>query len=256
MFNVKKENLTPAIKVSSSKLWMDIAMAEMGQTEIKGEADNARILEYFTATSYHASDDETPWCAAFVNWVLMSAGIARTMSAAALSFLQWGVITAKPQYGDVVVINRGGGRGHVGFFTGYDRQGRIGILGGNQNDSVNISWFDAGLDIQFRRERKLKDSNTAKIAAGTIVAEAAVVTASVVAAANSTVSSVGTVAAKCAETATNTGANIDSAISIGIDVVHVLSTLPLGSTAEAIIALVGSVLVAFEKQRKLKVVNA
>ena len=233
------------VPVSGALRHMDIAMSELGQREISGADDNPRVVEYFSATTYHASDDETPWCAAFVNWVLMQAGIARTESAAALSFLKWGKAVSKPAYGDLCVINRGGGRGHVGFFVGYGHNGSIGILGGNQSDEVNVSWFDDKSEIMFRRERKLKDTTTGKIAAATTAALGTTAVANVVSSVNA--------AATCAKA----GASeyVDTAINAGITITQVLSTLPLGGTAELVVGAIGAILVAFERSRKLKIVN-
>lgn len=128
---------------------MEIAMGELGQQEIFGAEDNERIVGYFTAVSYRATDDETPWCAAFANWVLMTAGIARTESAAALSFAKWGMKTTKPKYGDIVVFDHGKGRGHVGFFMGF-KGTKTGVLGGNQGDEVNVTWFETSKVAHFR----------------------------------------------------------------------------------------------------------
>ena len=123
---------------------MAFAMGEMGQSEIDGSRDNPRIVEYFDATTLNATDDEVPWCAAFANFVLKSSGIAGTNSAMALSFKYWGRETKKPAYGDLVLFSHGNGRGHVGFYVGTSK-GRVSVLGGNQNDSVNITQFDAEL---------------------------------------------------------------------------------------------------------------
>ena len=147
---------------------MEIAMGELGQQEIFGAEDNERIVGYFTAVSYRATDDETPWCAAFANWVLMEAGIARTESAAALSFAKWGVKTTKPKYGDIVVFDHGNGRGHVGFFMGSDGK-NVSVLGGNQNNQVNITKFALGRVAHFRTCKTAWASKTVW-AAGTVAA--------------------------------------------------------------------------------------
>ena len=144
---------------------MNIAMGEMGVSEIPGPEHNQRIIAYFTSTTYHASADEVPWCAAFVNWVLEQAGISRTKSAAALSFRDWGVRVDKPSYGDIAVINRGGGKGHVAFYTGekvFDGQKYVSLLGGNQSDSVNIEWFKASDIEQYRATKSSGNSTTVK----------------------------------------------------------------------------------------------
>ena len=232
---------------------MDIAMAELGQREVAGSTDNPRIVEYFTATSYHASDDETPWCAAFTNWVLMQASIARTKSAAALSFADWGMSIKQPKYGDVVVINRGGGRGHVGFFVGFDKAGRIGILGGNQNNEVNISWFSDDVDYQFRRERSLANTTTGKIAIGTGSAIGAVAAAKVVLAPPA--SAVATKVEQVCSVASDGGFDADVAISSGLALVQFLQGIPMGGNIELAIGAIGAVLVALERSRKLRKVN-
>ena len=145
--------------------WMDIAMGEIGTTEIKGAKDNDRIVEYHQSVALKASDDETPWCASFANFCLKEAGIEGTDSAAALSFRKWGqeVKVSDLRYGDICVIDRGGGRGHVGFFVGFDRSGRLLLLGGNQDDQVNTTAFPLDAFAYFRRPRKLTDTTTAKI---------------------------------------------------------------------------------------------
>ena len=77
--------------------WMQYAEGEIGVTETPGASHTQRILEYHKETSLGASDDETPWCASFANWVLKQAGIAGTNSAAARSFMQWGKAISEPQ---------------------------------------------------------------------------------------------------------------------------------------------------------------
>jgi len=57
--------------------------------------------------------------------------------------------------GDVVIINRPK-KGepdtrHVGFFAGYDGDGKIKILGGNQGDEVNVTVFNTSDVIGIRR---------------------------------------------------------------------------------------------------------
>lgn len=153
---------------------MEIAQTQLGQTEIAGDAHNPAIIEYFKATTYHATEDEVPWCAAFVNWVLMKSEIARTKSAAALSFLDWGVpVKLKDvRYGDVAVMDRGGGRGHVGFVIGFNDKKEVGLLGGNQGDQVNVCWFPVEDIREFRRTKTLLKSKTVAAAGATAATSA------------------------------------------------------------------------------------
>ena len=118
-----------------------IALGEVGQKEITG-GENKRIIEYHSYTSLKAKEDEIPWCAAFVNWTLAMAGINGTNSAAAKSFLNWGTATDTPSKGCIVIFDRGNNpaQGHVGFYIS-ETPTHIYVLGGNQNDEVNISKY-------------------------------------------------------------------------------------------------------------------
>lgn len=122
--------------------WMQIARAEIGVKEIKGDADNARIVEYHQSTSLHAKDDETPWCAAFVNWVLDQAKLGTTHRANARSFLSL-PNKCEPVVGAIAILTRGnpkGPHGHVGFVVDSSPT-MVVILGGNQGDAVSIQAF-------------------------------------------------------------------------------------------------------------------
>lgn len=139
---------------SSIPLHLQAAHRELGNHEIHGAEHNPRILAYHSATSLSASDDETPWCASFVNWCLEVTGVAGTRSATARSFLAWGreVPVDVVQPGDIAVFSRGSSpwQGHVGFFLGWDGP-NIRLLGGNQSDSVSIATYSVGRLLGFRR---------------------------------------------------------------------------------------------------------
>jgi uncharacterized protein (TIGR02594 family) len=147
------------------------ALKEKGQHEVLGASHNARIVEYHTATSLGASDDETPWCASFVNWVLQQEGITGTNSAAARSFVNWGV-ESELELGAIVVLKRGtkAWQGHVGFLYSSNDE-YVELLGGNQSDSVNVTRFDRSDVIAVRKQKTPSQSNTIRVAsAGGIAA--------------------------------------------------------------------------------------
>jgi len=131
------------------KPWMLHAESEIGQHEVKG-GENPFIIECHATCTLKATEDETPWCSAFVNWCLSQAGIHGTNSAAAKSWLTWGDKLEAPRHGCIVVIRQklkgqDSGTGstsgyHVAFFD-HIQDGRIYLLGGNQSDSVKISSF-------------------------------------------------------------------------------------------------------------------
>jgi uncharacterized protein (TIGR02594 family) len=131
--------------------WMNVALAEIGEREIAGPLNNTRIVEYHRWTSLAASDDETPWCSAFANWVMGQCGIKGTNSAAARSWLTWGRESG-PVFGAVTVLWRGkpeSPQGHVGFLDRIDARG-IWLLGGNQGDRVSIAAFPPERVLAFR----------------------------------------------------------------------------------------------------------
>ena len=137
--------------------WMKIADQERvsGVHEIAGPQANARIVEYLRSTtldSAMAGSDETPWCAAFVNWVLKQAGIATLNSASAAAWANWGIGLTQPRYGAVTVIHSApkksiSGMTHSGNHVGFlvsETATHYELLGGNQSDSVKISQFNKG----------------------------------------------------------------------------------------------------------------
>ena len=131
-----------------------IARAEIGIHEIPGPAAAARIVQYLRSCPHlpasMAQEDETPWCAAFVGWVIERTGCNPTGSAMARSYLAWGVATSEPIRGAVAVLKRGKApNGHVGFWVGNEL-GDILLLGGNQSDSVSIARFPKSQVLSYR----------------------------------------------------------------------------------------------------------
>lgn len=132
--------------------WLPIAKAELGEAEIPGAPANPRIVEFLQSTTLgdpFAGTNETPWCSGFVNWCVEKAGVAGTDSAVARSWLSWGTKLSTPEEGCIVVFDRGGGKGHVGFFLAQSAS-EISTLGGNQGDRVSISGQDRSKLLGFR----------------------------------------------------------------------------------------------------------
>ena len=126
------------------------ARSQIGVKEIAGEIDQLQILSYFGATTFKASHDEVPWCAAFVCWCLENEGITATRSAWALSFKNWGTELKFPERYCIAIFKRNGG-GHVGFVVGITDDNCLLILGGNQHNEVNITKFSMADAISYRR---------------------------------------------------------------------------------------------------------
>jgi uncharacterized protein (TIGR02594 family) len=131
--------------------WMPAALQEMGVKEYAGAADNPRIVEYLSSATLGPEDlsnDETPWCSAFVNWCVLKAGYEGTDSAWAKSWLNWGQELEMGRRGCITVFSRNQG-GHVGFFIGESSSG-IDVLGGNQSDAVKICTYPTSRLLGYR----------------------------------------------------------------------------------------------------------
>lgn len=138
---------TPVAATFPDASWMDIAVAEIGQSEIRGTQHNPRIIEYHATTGLGAQSDEIAWCSSFINWCLHQVGITGTNSAAAISWLRWGQ-SSTARAGAVAVIYNSSARNtslsvsgnHVGFLV-QESESHFRLLGGNQSNQVKISSY-------------------------------------------------------------------------------------------------------------------
>lgn len=119
--------------------------AAISKTNAQGERFNAGwherwnpvIVRFFECGGMSPSGDETPWCAACLNWVVGRSGLVGTCSSSSSSFKCVGKETQNPVPGDIVVFQHKNpqlakaGRGHVGLFLSKT-DGSIKVLGGNQ----------------------------------------------------------------------------------------------------------------------------
>lgn len=137
-------------------LW---ALGELGQAELAGSPTNPRIAWYASFTTLHATDDETPWCSAFMCAAAESGGYPSTKSAAASSWLTYGE-AGSGLIGEIAVFKRPGGH-HVAFVHQCYLKGDsvIWCLGGNQKDQVCVTALSASHLLGFRKfTRDLKTS--------------------------------------------------------------------------------------------------
>lgn len=151
-----------------------IASGELGVTEIPGPGSNSRIDKYYDMIDHDGDSpytDEVPWCAAFVGAVLKWAGMGHSGSLMARSYEHWGVSSFELKSGwlpgDIVTFYREGkdsGLGHCGFLLKVFPDGRLVVLGGNQNDEVNITIYAPDRMTDIRRSSKSLQHSDAEIA--------------------------------------------------------------------------------------------
>jgi uncharacterized protein (TIGR02594 family) len=140
--------------------WIAIGRAALGQREIPGAKHNNWIVALWKRLKVSwFTDDEVPWCGAFVGFCCAEAGLSTPPPGEvgrALSWATHGLALDRPAYGCIAVKTRNGG-GHVGFVVGRDERGRLMILGGNQDNSVSIAPYDESVFIAFRWPSKMPD---------------------------------------------------------------------------------------------------
>ncbi|MBB3317861.1 uncharacterized protein (TIGR02594 family) [Rhizobium sp. BK181] len=140
---------------SATQDWMTIARREAAlpvheRSQWPDPGENPRILNYFKVCAPWfevAGGDEVDWCAAFVNYCLVSSGHMGTDHPGARSFF-WNkknqfLVLKEPKPGAIAVRRYAPftdpswatGNGHVGFVVSWTNT-TITLLGGNQSNTV------------------------------------------------------------------------------------------------------------------------
>lgn len=131
-----------------------LAARWVGTKELPGAADSPFVLGMLRLDQSWPQHDEVPWCSAFLNFIAWQLHLSRSKDLRARSWLSVGrVITlSEAQIGfDVLILNRGGSTNktfdpsvqkdpaHVTLFAGFDHQGELMGLGGNQSNMVSVA---------------------------------------------------------------------------------------------------------------------
>jgi uncharacterized protein (TIGR02594 family) len=140
---------------SSAPDWLHIAYEEYLWWKANSAWDK-RVRKYRFDTGLWGDD----WCSIFVNWVMRVLGYSGTQSAAAFSWLTWGVSEPfPPRRGAIAILSDGrmdvpGWEDvpwhHVTFVWESISQNQIRGLGGNQTDRVQVSTYMDEVEIAYR----------------------------------------------------------------------------------------------------------
>lgn len=137
-----------------------LATRFIGIAEIPGTANNPAVQWGFSLCKGFGPEtpDEVPWCSAWAQIPAFLAGVERSESAAARSWLEVGTPVPLDEASigwDIVVLSRGSNpaQGHVGYYAGRTPTGDVLLLGGNQNDRVSVAAFPAARVLGVRRLR-------------------------------------------------------------------------------------------------------
>lgn len=149
--------------------WVRNGRSKIGLKEIPGAKHEPEIINMIrlaeSATKQNVAwlfgkdkngktnyNDEVAWCGTFMAYCFATAGLEHHIPKEFYRAKEWaekGTALNKPAYGAVVVFNRTGG-GHVGIIVGQDKHGNLMVLGGNQNNAVNIMPFAKDRVLAYR----------------------------------------------------------------------------------------------------------
>lgn len=133
------------------------AIKYFGTQEILGKEHNPLILEWAKVLGIEKTytNDEIPWCGLFIAICCHDAKREVVKNPLwARNWLNWGTKQEVAMLGDILVFSRGSG-GHVGIYVGEDKK-RYYILGGNQNNKVNVVPINKDRCIGIRRTEWIK----------------------------------------------------------------------------------------------------
>ncbi|NJC24806.1 TIGR02594 family protein [Neolewinella antarctica] len=139
------------------------ALSYAGNREVRGPKSNAAILDIINKGGFpNWKDDSTiAWCSCFVNAMALSVCMENTLATEhpglARGWLKVGVVIPREELrvGDIVVFDRGGWKGHVGFFLA-DHGTHITVFGGNQGSAITVSDYKMPF-LGGRRLRRTDD---------------------------------------------------------------------------------------------------
>ncbi|MFC7396868.1 TIGR02594 family protein [Chelatococcus sp. GCM10030263] len=147
--------------------WLKVARDSIGMREIPGPEHNATIVDWWKGMGAPFRDDETAWCGAFLDHCLRAAGeeVVDT-GQVARNWLKLPVTLDEPAVGSIAVLWRESPtswKGHAGFLVGKDSDGNPLVLGGNQDDGVNVKAFPASQVLGYRWPSGQPDPELLKI---------------------------------------------------------------------------------------------
>lgn len=161
--NEVKESSINYTEVMHIKKIEDLSPLEYGFTflgqkeKFTDGRSNPIILDLYKDFADWITDTEVPWCSAYINSVYASTGRQYSGKLNARSWLDVGEKIDDPKPGDLVIFWRespSSWKGHVAIYLNHKPDNKyISVLGGNQNNEVNVSDYLANRVIGYRRPK-------------------------------------------------------------------------------------------------------
>jgi len=144
--------------------WYEVAKSLIGLREVVGAGDEEGVLNLADNLDLDYKSDDIPWCGLFVAHCIAAALPEEALPRNPLRARAWEKFgeRCEPMRGAVLVFHRDGeksGKGHVGFYRSEDAT-HYHVLGGNQNNAVNIA------KIPKNRHLATRWPSTASVLAG------------------------------------------------------------------------------------------
>lgn len=123
--------------------WIAEAESLSGTEEVLGGGNNRVILDWARDLDIGYPGDEVPWCGLFVAHCIGATMPNEVLPANPLAARSWTTFgdATEPRLGAVMVFwreSKSGSKGHVGFYTGENRNAYR-ILAGNQSNKVGLA---------------------------------------------------------------------------------------------------------------------
>ena len=135
--------------------WLIARASELiGTREIVGRLHNPDIIQWGkdVGVGRTYTNDEIPWCGLFTAKVCQLAHKDIVKNPLwARNWAKWGIESPEASLGDILVFKRGSG-GHVGFYVAEDDT-CYHVIGGNQNNTVNITRISKKRTLAVRRAK-------------------------------------------------------------------------------------------------------
>jgi hypothetical protein len=123
---------------------LDVAISQLGVHEQpKGSNSGPEVDEYLKSVGIGFP---AAWCMAFVYWCVKKSGIKNPLIRSGGVLSQWNVVDkkykfAKPQVGDIFIMDYGKGLGHTGFVERVEGL-IIHTIEGNTNDEGSREGYE------------------------------------------------------------------------------------------------------------------
>lgn len=133
----------------NSDLLYNQALKYVGTSEVEGIGVNELIKSWVAWAMPWVKneldiDSRYAWCAIFISKMMSEINLLPNQKpiVAARKFITIGNEIINPKRGDLIILDRGIGKGHIGLFDQVLINGKYRLLGGNQANKVGFNDFN------------------------------------------------------------------------------------------------------------------